>query len=77
MPRNIDHVIGARHDIKIPILIDHPGVAGLVIAWEGCKVAFAKPIFGIPEGWQCAGGQRQFDCDRAQCAGRLTVACFV
>ena len=77
MARDVNHVIGARHDIKISVLINLSRIAGFVISRIGREVTFAKPLFGIPQGWQRAGGQGQLDRDRAERACRLWFACLV
>ena len=75
--RHIDHIVGARHDVEIAILIDISGVAGFIIAGEVIEVGFAKTRFGIPERGQGAGGQRQLDRNGPQCAGGNPMTAFV
>ena len=57
---HIDHVIGARHDVEVAVLVDHARVARFIIAREGSEVAFLEPLLGIPQRGQGARGQRQF-----------------
>ena len=54
--RDVDHVIGARHDPDIAVLINPPRIASLIIAGEGGEVGFAKAVFGVPQAGQGAGG---------------------
>jgi hypothetical protein len=35
--RDVDDVIGARHDVEVAVLVDHAGIAGLVVAGEGVR----------------------------------------
>ncbi len=74
---HIDHVIGARHDIEIAVLVQIAGIAGLVIAGEMRQIGLSEPVLGIPQCRQRAGWQRQFQRNRAQRAGGDRLAAFV
>ena len=69
MARHVDHVIGARHDVKITVLVHIARIARLVIAGEMRQIGLAEPILGIPQRGQRAGGQGQPDGDGAKRAG--------
>ncbi len=74
MPCHVDHVIGARHDVKIAVLIHHPGIAGLIKPRKGIEVGFVEPVMRIPKRGQRSGRKGQFDRDRAQLARRNRMA---
>ena len=71
---DVDHVIGARHDIEVAVLVLHARIAGFVIAGEGVQIALLEALFGVPQVGQGAGGQGQLDRDRAKgaCLDRMT-----
>ena len=77
MACHVDHVIGARHDIEVAVLVYHPCIASLVEAREMRQIAFAEAVLGIPERWQCARRQGEFDGDGAQLACGHRVACLI
>ena len=74
---NIDHVVCPRHDIDITIFVDHAGVTGFVIAGERGQIGFAVPCLGVPQVWQGARGQWQFDCNSAKITGGQRIAALV
>ena len=77
MPGNVDHVIGAGHDVEIAVLIDIARIAGFIKAGEMGEIALHEAGFGVPQGGQRAGGQRQADGDGAQRAGGHRVAALI
>ena len=77
MTSDVNHVVGACHDIKVAVFVDHARIAGLVITGKGVEVAFEKAFLGVPKCRQRSGGQGQFDCNRAQLIRFHLVACFV
>mmetsp|Transcript_6896 Transcript_6896/g.10918 ORF Transcript_6896/g.10918 Transcript_6896/m.10918 type:complete len:278 (-) Transcript_6896:750-1583(-) len=74
---HVDDVIGARHDIKVSVLIHHPRIAGLVVAGKGREVGFAEPVVSVPKRRQGAGWQGQLDRDGPQFTGSHRVARLV
>ncbi|MPL75488.1 hypothetical protein SDC9_21312 [bioreactor metagenome] len=75
--RDVDHVIGARHDVEIAVLVLVARVAGLVIAREMAQVTLLEAVLGIPQRRQRARRQRQLDRDRAELAILQRVAALV
>ena len=74
---NVDDIISAGHDVKIAVGIHISGIAGFVISGEMRQIAFVKAVIGVPQGWQAAGWQRQFDGDGPQGAGADLIASFI
>ena len=74
MAGDVDDVVGARHDRDIAVLVDHPGVAGLVVAGEGREIAADEAALGVPQRRQRARRQRQPDRHRAELARRQRLA---
>ena len=68
MPRDIDDVVGPGHDMDVAILVDEPGIGGLVITGIGRQVGFDKALVLLPQGRERAGRQGQFDRDGADLA---------
>ena len=63
MSGNVDDVVRTGHDVNVAVLVDVPGIAGLVEARERLQVRLMEPFFGLPETGECSGGQRQLACD--------------
>ena len=61
MAGDIDHIVGARHDVEVAVLVNHPRISGFIVAGEGFQIGLFIALFGLPEGRECARGQRQFD----------------
>ena len=63
---NINHIIGARHDVEISVLILVTGITGFVIAGEGGQIFLNKGRIGTPYRWQAGWRQWQFDGNGAK-----------
>ena len=54
--RDIDDVVGARHDVEIAVLVLVAGITGLVIAGEGRQIFLDKGVVRAPDagkaGWR-------------------------
>jgi hypothetical protein len=74
VPGDVEHVVGAPHDVEVAVLVDHPAVTGEVVAVVHREVAGDVALVVLPQGRQGAGRQRQLDGDRALVAGRHRLA---
>ena len=77
MAGHINDVVGARHNEQIAVFIDITCVGGFVVTGKFFQIRFAKARFGIPQGWQAAGWQWQFDNDIAELTGGHRMALVV
>ncbi len=76
MPRSVDYVIEAGHDIEVPVPVEVASVPGGVVARRGGDVAGEELAIVVVDGRHEGGRQRQPNADFAQLAGRqrLVVA---
>ena len=74
--RDIDDVVGARHDVEIAVLVLVAGITGLVIAGEGRQIFLDKGVVRAPDAGKAGWRQGQFHPDGAELAGGLGRAVF-
>ena len=70
VPGDVEHVVGAAHDVDVAVLVDEPAVTGEVVAVEDRQVPGDEAVVVLPQRRQGARGQRQPDGDGSLRAGR-------
>ncbi len=71
---DVEHIVGAAHDVDVAVLVDVAAVTGEVIARVGRHVGRHEPLVVVVERREGAGGQRQLDADCALLAGGQLLA---
>ncbi|MCY1284327.1 hypothetical protein D9M70_332260 [compost metagenome] len=74
---DVNHVVGAAHDVDEAFLVDIAAVAGVVVAGEGPQVGLQVARMVVPQGLRATGRQRQGDGDGALLVRSERVALLV
>ena len=77
MASDVDHVVGAPHDVEVAVGVDVPSVAGEVVAVVRREVRRDVPVVVAPQGRQRARRQWVLEADRALGVRRDLVAALV
>src|SRR3546814_15757987 len=70
MPRHVDDVVGARHDVHVAVFVDDAGVARLVVAGELAQVGVEVALLRVPQRGRAARRHRQLAAQGAEGSGR-------